>query len=1001
METPPNSTPPPAGEPGAQPLEAVRKIEIGQIEANQGAQVNIAGGDLTQNIQYIYQTILPAAEAQDIENLPPEPGEAPYPGLKYFTEEDAGHFFGREMLAARIANRLSQAPFLAIIGASGSGKSSLLRAGVLPALRSGERLADGSFPPADSPHWDLRLFVPGARPLEALAACLLPQAESVSAQLSLQRDLAQEPRALALTTRRLLAQSSKKRLLLVIDQFEEIFTQCRQPEERQSLIENLLAATDPAEPQPVSILVSLRADFYAQLAGHDRLRERISQNQEFIGAMNREEKTRAILLPAQRGNWKLQEGLVEVLLDDLGDEPGALPLLSHALLETWKRRRGRVLTLSGYTESGGIHGAIAQTAESVFLQRLTPEQQTVARMIFIRLTSLSENAEDTRRRITFTELLTRSTDELLIQMVLNILAEARLITIAGSENEPTVEVAHEALIREWPTLRQWLSQDHAGLLLHRQLTEDASAWLKLQRDPGSLYRGLQLQQVQEWAERNPADLNRSEQEFLEASRQALAQEQAANAAQALQLTSARRLQWGLGGLAAVLVIAVILVGLAANGFFAPRRMNGIYNIAVAEFGYVGPDGKTGKMPGGEAQQMNEWVANYLQVSFTNDPNILIWPNSQRTRLAAITGSTLAERSAAAAALAAEIKADMLIYGVVDASQQPAQLRLEFWLAPQLQYNYEDLRGSYQAGAPIRIPDLSDPGLAVQGQLGRQSEALAYIAMGLVQVQLGESEQALAAFEKAGGSAPTSPQVQFFIGRENLFRSDQDTLDLEERIAAEQAAGQAFERSIRLDPDYARSYIGLGSVALRQAQRLWSAGPQDAATADGILSLLVQAQANYQKVLDLQARAADYGVPIAELGNIGLASVARFRGSIYTITGELERAAADFAEAIQALEDALPSLAELVQTQETQRRYLAQAYEYLGESYQWQGYLFYAGGKLEQARASYQQAIDYYDLCSAQAKNSADLIIQEDIVAKRCIPFAQDAQNSLVQLAGGP
>ncbi len=196
---------------------------------------------------------------------------------------------------------------------------------------------------------------------------------------------------MSLVARRVLAQNDKKHLLLVIDQFEEVFTQCRQDDERRAFIENLLHAIDPANPQPITILLTLRADFYTQLAFQDHLRELVSQNQEFIGAMSRDELTRAILQPAALGNWKVQEGLVEVILDDLGSEPGALPLLSHALLETWKRRRGRVLTVSGYTAAGGVRGAIAQTAETVFRQRLSREQQPIARMIFIKLAEMGED----------------------------------------------------------------------------------------------------------------------------------------------------------------------------------------------------------------------------------------------------------------------------------------------------------------------------------------------------------------------------------------------------------------------------------------------------------------------------------------------------------------------------------------------------------------------------------------------------------------------------------
>jgi hypothetical protein len=1006
LSTPPEKLPGAAGKspmpenPGEPKPGAARAIRIDEIQASEHAQVNVAGGDIVQNIQYIYQTILPAAEAQELENLPPEPGDPPYPGLQYFSEADAGRYFGRELLTARLAGRLSGASFLAVIGASGSGKSSLLRAGLLPALRSGARLADGSLPPADSPHWELRLFTPGAHPLEALAACLLPQAESISAQLALHTDLQNEPRTLGLAARRLLSQGSKKRLLLVIDQFEEVYTQCRQPEVRSAFIENILAAVDPEHPQPVSILISLRADFYAQIASHDRLRERVAQNQEFIGAMTRDEMTRAILLPAQQGGWKIQEGLVEVILNDLGAEPGALPLLAHALLETWQRRRGRAMTLSGYTEAGGVRGAIARTAESVFQQRLKPEQQAVARLIFLRLTALNEEAQDTRRRVPFGELLTRASDELFVQAVLDILTEARLVTVDHSQAETTVEVAHEALIREWPTLRAWLEEDRAGLLVHRQLTEDSADWARLQRDPEALYRGLRLEEATAWAEAHPERLSLLEAEFLQAAQQARGARLAAEQAQAARLRKARRNQVALGGLAVLLAVGGILASLAASGFFAPKRMNGIYNIAIAEISYLDENGQAAA-PVGEVSEFDEWIAAYLQDSLGSDPNILIWPNRERARLPALDGADPAAAALAAAALAAEIGADMLVYGVVDSSQQPALLHLSFWLAPQMQYNYEDLRGAYQAGVPIRLPDLESAGLAARSALGRQSEALALLAMGLVQVQLGESEAALAAFEQAAQADPQSPQVQFFIGRERLFLADDAQRSQEEQAAGEQAARAAFEQAIQLDPAYARAYIGLGSAYLRQAQREWYASAQDDPAAASAATLAGQAELAFQSMLELQPAFSDYGVPIQELGQVGLANASHLRGVVQATRGDLAGAASRFEFSIQTLQAVQATFETLAASQESQRRYLAQVYEYLGESYQWQGYLLYASGELEQAITSYEQAIQSYAQCTAQAENSPDLIIQQEIVAQRCQPYGQEAADTLAQLKGVP
>ena len=398
--------------------------------------------------------------------------------------------------------------------------------------------------------------------------------------------------------------------MLVIDQFEEVFTQCRSPEERQAFIDSLLGVTKPDDEQPVTLLIALRADFYAQVAAFDGLREAVSQHQEFIGAMSRNELLRAIVQPLALDHWKIQEGLVEVMLNDVGYEPGALPLLSHAMLEPWKRRRGRTLTLSGYTEAGGVRGAIALTAETIFCDRLTREQQPIAQMIFIRLAELNADAQDTRRRAEFSELITRSTDEATIEAVLSILTDARLVTQDTLEpgDVKVVEVAHEALIREWPTLREWLSENRAGLILHRELADDTNTWLRLNRDPGALYRGLRLKNAAAWAEQNSTMLSLTEQEFLDTSRKVAAAE--------TRLLRLRRLVFPIAGVVLLGILAVLffLTGLNYR-FRTPAKMSGVYNIAVAEFGTVAADGRIAQAPNSTGSNIDQkricgrsWIA---------------------------------------------------------------------------------------------------------------------------------------------------------------------------------------------------------------------------------------------------------------------------------------------------------------------------------------------------------------------------------------------------------
>ena len=460
-------------------------------------------------------------------------GLCPYKGLNYFDEPDADLFVGRETLTTKLIERVfsltSSSPrFFAIVGASGSGKSSLVRAGLVSALRWNQASTD----------WHIHVMTPTSHPLESLAASLTQGTNSVVATATLMDDLAQEPRSLQIFAKRKLGSNNGSRLLLVIDQFEELFALCRSEEERASFIENLLTASEADG--PVILLITLRADFYAHCANYTQLREALAKNQEYIGTMSDEELRRAIEEPARRGRWEFEPGLVDLLLHDVGHEPGALPLLSHALLETWQRRRGRTMTLGGYAASGGVRGAIAETAEAVFSDQFTQEQRAIARRIFLRLTELGDEsgAGDTRRRATFNELILKPEEATTTRSVLKALADARLITT--SEN--TAEVAHEALIREWPTLHGWLEENREGLRLHRQLTEAAQEWLGMERESDVLFRGARLAQTREWAAEHQEEMNTLEHEFLLASIEASEREAAEREAHSQrELQAARKL----------------------------------------------------------------------------------------------------------------------------------------------------------------------------------------------------------------------------------------------------------------------------------------------------------------------------------------------------------------------------------------------------------------------------------------------------------------------------
>jgi WD40 repeat protein len=452
----------------------------------------------------------------------PSAGLCPYKGLTYFDESDADLFVGREALVSKLLEYIlalegdkepAASRFLAIVGASGSGKSSLVRAGVVPALRWHQTSAN----------WPIHVLTPTAHPVESLAVNLAENAASVAATAVLIDDLMRDPRSLHLHVGRLLKGSGAAHLLLAIDQFEELFTLCQSEDERTAFVGNLLTACSSPD-GPTILVIALRADFYAHCAGYPRLREALAHHQEFIGGMSTEELRRAIEEPARRGHWGFEAGLVDLLLHDVGREPGALPLLSHALLETWDRRRGHTLTLGGYASSGGVRGAIAETAEALFTEQLSRAEQGIARRIFLRLTALGDEAGtgDSRRRATFDELMSNSAEADATRAVLKALADARLITVT----QDAAEVAHEALIREWPTLRGWLEENREGLRLHRSLADAALEWAGLDREADVLYRGARLSQVREWAVANADELNPLEREFLDAS-SAAAERQAA------------------------------------------------------------------------------------------------------------------------------------------------------------------------------------------------------------------------------------------------------------------------------------------------------------------------------------------------------------------------------------------------------------------------------------------------------------------------------------------
>ncbi|WP_409180653.1 helix-turn-helix domain-containing protein [Amycolatopsis sp. VS8301801F10] len=376
---------------------------------------------------------------------------APYLGLRAYQPGDAARFHGRDELVAQVRDAVTDHRFVTVVGASGAGKSSLLRAGLIAQ--------------ADEARQPVVAVTPGRRPVEEVAVALA--AASGGSATALRQDIVGDPEGLHRAARQLLAaRQAEGDLLVVVDQFEELFTLCHDPGERTGFLAALIADAT-AETSRARVVVGVRADFYAHCCAHpDLARTMNGSAQVVVGPMTSDQLCTAVTGPAAAAGLSVESALLAELLAEAVGEPGALPLVSHALLQTWRRRRGVVLPLAGYREAGGIRHALAETAETVY-ESFDAAQRSAARELFLRLTAPGEGAEDTKRRLRRDEI-----DDPDLPEVLASLVAARLVVM----DRDTVEIAHETLIRSWPRLQRWLDEDREGLRVHRRLTEAARAW---------------------------------------------------------------------------------------------------------------------------------------------------------------------------------------------------------------------------------------------------------------------------------------------------------------------------------------------------------------------------------------------------------------------------------------------------------------------------------------------------------------------------------------------
>ena len=477
--------------------EALRTIH--QLK---GVLAEHLGIDPGPDVVALEMSILRQDSSLLVADAPAPSASCPWLGLRPYGVEDADWFFGREADVAGCLEILGRTSVLALVGPSGSGKSSLLRAGLAAALR---RRGQPSV-----------TITPGAHPTESLTA------------------LAQAPHGAA----------------LLIDQCEELFSLCEDPDEQQEFLRALTA-----EASNRAVVVALRADHLADLATHTGFSRLVERGMYLVGGLDEEGLRTAVETPARQAGLLIEPGLVDLLVREVRSDPGALPLMSHALQETWKRREGSTLTVAGYRASGGINGAVAQSAEGLY-SRVGVERRPLLRDLVLRLVSPGPEGEAVRTRVPRRLVGTDPEHEQLIEM----LVTARLVT----SDDGALEITHEALTRAWPRLRGWLDDDVEGQRIRHHLSAAADSWEALGRPDSELYRGVRLARALDWRVGKDTALTEVEREFLEASsHHADAEQQSILERARAQARLIRRLRIVLGGAAVLLVLALVAGILAA------------------------------------------------------------------------------------------------------------------------------------------------------------------------------------------------------------------------------------------------------------------------------------------------------------------------------------------------------------------------------------------------------------------------------------------------------
>ncbi len=792
-------------------------------------------------------------KAEAAGRLDMEAPDCPYQGLSAFQPEDAGLFFGRDAAVDRVVRLTQRGRLTAVTGASGSGKSSLVFAGVLPALMQTDK-------------WVFTTFRPGEDPLYSLAGALapmladtepgvpLPATEQAIAVAALAADLRSDPARLSAVIQRIHDRNPGKQILIFADQFEELYSLAQEDEVRNQFLDRYLGLAASTETPFLRLLLTIRADFLGELVGERRLADALQNQIDLLGPMTRQELTDAVVLPAESMGVRYEDHLVERILDDLGDDDGSLPLLEFALTQLWEKQSvGSLLTHTEYEEVGRVSGAIRQHAEAAYA-RLDQEERRLTRRLFRRLVSLPDQNGHDSERITRRQVDLQSLDTATQVLAKGELANRRLVIISRvSDQRDTVEIVHEALLTNWPELATWIKEDRETILRLQALSVATAAYSQSDNNPDLLYRGNQLREYLDWADKHASELTAAETAFLAAGRH----------------IERRRSVAQYGGYALAIVVPLLVVVWFLSR--PPREPEvpypmpeGDFNIAVASFDVEGVGAVADNRLVADLERDKEAIADEfyaalkeLESEFESalggDINVNIL-SPDRFELANSSADTVAEQ-------AQYMNANILVYG----SLQHKDGR--YWnIVPRF---YIDHSATQDRAAEIMeeqalvqaisfIPDhMTDLNEAVSAQ-SASLEVLFALYRGLDLYDQGS----IAAYESAAevfcdsstelrerGTIKGVDILALFCGHsysELLILSDNEE---EARIRYIDYAVRAYERAIDLNSESLRARVSLGAFLISVYQ-------PDLSCEEGALEQILEAKAILEAAEPLVDSTAD-------------------------------------------------------------------------------------------------------------------------------------------------